>query len=109
MKRKRKELDWYEHCRAGEGICDWREIADKLNKGKQVTGIYLITLSENPDNILEMFSAVYLSQSVFRERCPKIVGVAKGKDGAIALVRQLVEESWHATGSCRVNEYLKSR
>lgn len=109
MKRNRKELDWYEHCRAGEGICDWREIADKLNKGEQVKGIYLITLSNNPDNILEMFSAVFLKQPAFRELCPRIVGVAKGKDGAIDLVRQLVEESLQTTGSCQVNEYLKSR
>lgn len=109
MEKDRNRLDWYESYYVGEGIRNPEKIVEKLNDGKLVTGIYLVTLSENPGNILEMFSASLLKQEIFRELCPTIIGIAKGKDGAIQMAQQLVEESLKATGSCRITEYLKNR
>lgn len=40
-------LKWQENFLAGESVKDPEEIKKKLNSGKPVLGIYLLTLSEN--------------------------------------------------------------
>ena len=43
-------LKWQENFLAGESVKDPEEIKKKLNSGKPVLGIYLLTLSENPES-----------------------------------------------------------
>ena len=47
-------LKWQENFLAGESVKDPEEIKKKLNSGKPVLGIYLLTLSENPVNLMDI-------------------------------------------------------
>lgn len=102
-------LDWYKDLYIGSGIRDSEKIITKLNNNKLAPGVFLVTLSENPDNMLEIFSAVLLKQDAFRRMCPPIVGLAKGKDEAIELVQQMIQDAYQETGTYQVAEYLKNR
>ena len=56
-------LKWCKDLRIGEGVKKADKIRRKLNHGKIVPGVYLITFSENPRNLLEIIPALTIIQS----------------------------------------------
>lgn len=93
----------------GETVRNVEDIRQKLDQGKLVPGIYLLTLSVNPHNILEIVPAVTLFQKTVARMCPEIVGVAKGIDEAMELVRSIVQTVYEKTGDVQVEKYIKNR
>lgn len=93
----------------GEEIIGSASIQGKINAGRAVPGIYLVTLSDNPHNIMEIIPAVVLVQRAAYDLCPLIIGMAKGKDGAIDLAGKMIEEIYRETGSFQIKEYIKNR
>jgi hypothetical protein len=100
---------WMENYYIGEGIKNPAKIRSKIDQGKLVPGIYLVTLSDNPGNILEIIPAAQLLQRALLEICPEIIGMAGGKEEALELVTNLVRMVYAETGSVSVQEYLKNR
>jgi hypothetical protein len=43
------------------------------------------------------------------DNCRTVIGMAYGKNHAMALAATVLEECYHETGSFRVDEYLKNR
>lgn len=102
-------LKWQRNFYIGEGVKEPRKIRRKIEDGKFVPGIYLLTLSDNPANVMEIIPASMLMQRSYAGICPPVIGMAKGKDEALELVRSIIEEVYGATGSFSVSEYLKNR
>ena len=102
-------LKWKKKYYVGEGVKAPVKVQSKINAGKPVPGIYLITLSDNPENIMEIVPAVMLMQKTAYDLCPVIIGMARGKDEALELVRSVVEEVYIQTGSFAIKEYVKNR
>lgn len=102
-------LKWWDKCWVGEKVKGSVSLRSKINSGKAVPGIYLVTLSDHTDDILEIVPAVVLVQKAAYEICPLIIGIAKGKEEAIALVQSIVEEVYQETGDFQVEEYIKNR
>lgn len=102
-------LKWQKDYYVGEGIKDPEKTKAKIDAGKVTLGIYLVTLSDNPGNLLEIIPAAMLLQKSYYAICPEIIGMAKGKDGAIDLASDIVREIYEATGAFEVKEYLKNR
>ena len=86
-----------------------KKIKKKLNSGKPVLGIYLLTLSENPVNLMDIIPAAMLIQKSFYGICPKIIGMAKGKEEALEMVRSLIDEMYRETGTFATAEYIENR
>lgn len=102
-------LKWKKNYYIGEGVKAPVKVQAEINAGKPVPGIYLVTLSDNPGNIMEIVPAVMLAQKAAYDLCPPIIGMAKGKKKALELVRQITEEVYDKTGSFQVEEYMKNR
>lgn len=102
-------LKWYKDFYVGEGLKNPDKLKKKIEDGKLTFGIYLITLSDNPDNLLEIIPAAMLLQKTCYELCPEIIGMARGKDDAIDMVADIVMEIYRATGAFQVKEYFKNR
>lgn len=102
-------LNWMKGYYKGEGIRNSFAIRNKINHRKAVPEIFLLTFSNNPDNILEIVPAVALIQKTVYDRCPTIIGMAQGKAQAIDLAVKIIEEVFHSTGAFRVEEYFKNR
>ncbi|MDC7288110.1 hypothetical protein NXH76_09870 [Blautia schinkii] len=102
-------LEWLANYYTGDGVKNPRKIQSKINAGKLVPGIYLLTLSANPGNLLEIIPAAMLVQKSAYALCPAIMGMAKGKDEAIDLAVEILQEVYQATGAFKVEEYLKNR
>lgn len=102
-------LKWKENYLVSENIKNPEKIKQKLEKGKLTYDIYLLTLSENPDNLLDIIAAPMLIQKSFYRICPMIIGMARGKEEAMEMVKNLISEVYQETGSFRVAEYLENR
>lgn len=102
-------LKWHKNYYKGSNVNNVTKIRLKLIQGKPVPGIYLVTLSENPNNLLEILPALTLVQETAARMCPEIVGIAKGKEEAFDLITDMIQDIYEETGSLNVKEYWKNR
>jgi hypothetical protein len=58
---------------------------------------------------MEIIPSATLLQKTFRNRCQKIIGVAKGKEDAYQLMQDILMETYRHTGNFHVKDYLKDR
>ena len=74
---------------------------------------YLITLSDNPDNLLDMFSANVLKQPYFKKqkgihaREIYVVGLAKGYAEGLEVITAIIDDVYQQTGAFDIPGYLK--
>ena len=85
------------------------KIVEKVHKGKVIPNLYLITLSNNIDNMLDVIPEKEVMQKHYPKDGLKIVGIAEGKKEALGLVQRMVEESINETGSADVRGFLKTK
>ena len=95
----------------GESISSIEEykIVEKVHKGKSVPNLYLIVLSVNPDNMLDIILEKEVLQKNYPKDTLKIVGIAIGKKEALSLVQKIILESLAETKSADVREMLKQK
>ena len=101
--------NWITDYYIGTGIKHPDKVRKKIDAGRLVVGIYLITLSENPGNLLEIIPASLLMQKSLARICPTIVGMEKGKDAALDMAAGIIREIYETTGRFQVKEYFKNR
>ena len=103
-------LQWSEDLYIGSTLCKGiRKIQRKLNRGRIVPGIYLITASANPRHLLEILPAMMVCQKSVYKGCSKIYGMARGKEEALELVCQMVQETYQNTGGFQIEQYMRDR
>ena len=102
-------LKWNDNCYIGKTVTDTENIRRRLEEGKIVPEIYLLTLSDNPRNLMEILPAVSLVQRSLADLCPEIIGIAAGKEEAFQLTEDIVREVYEETGGVQIREYLKNR
>ena len=59
-------LKWQKNFLTGETVKKPEKIKKKLDAGKFVYDIYLLTLSDNPDNLMDIIPAAMLLQKTSR-------------------------------------------
>ena len=102
-------LKWQENFLAGESVKDPEEIKKKLNSGKPVLGIYLLTLSENPVNLMDIIPAAMLIQKSFYGNLSEDHRNGEGQRGSLEMVRSLIDEMYRETGTFATAEYIENR
>lgn len=101
-------MRWYRKLYVSEAIGDKAgRIKWKINHTAGTVSVYVIAFASNPDNLLDIIPAWQLMQKGYPKKDLKIIGLAKGYDDAIALVQQIVEETYANTGDVDVWSYLK--
>lgn len=85
------------------------KIKKKLENKPLLSGVFLIALSRNPSDQLEIYSARQLAQRYYVTFPPYVVGLAGNYEEAVALVQQLVSECLAKRGDCALKEYLLCR
>lgn len=104
------KVNWYKKLYLGDNVKKKeKKIIRRVEGGKPVRNIYLITLASNPANLLDIFRANLLLSRPLAAGCPLIVGIADGYEEAVELVRRLVEETWNSRGDTDVKSYLEER
>lgn len=82
------------------------KIKKKLENKPLFSGVFLITLSRNASDQLEIYDAKQLVQSYYKKNPPHVIGIAGNYDEAVALVEKIVQECLNIRGDCALKEYL---
>lgn len=82
------------------------KIKKKLENKPLLSGVFLITLSRNPSDQLEIYDARQLVQKYYQKNPPYVVGIAGNYDEAVNMLEQLAQECVNKRGDCALKEYL---
>lgn len=78
-----------------------RRIKVRLKLGAGMTGVSLITLSENKDDLFDIIPAALFKQRYLRKRDHEyvVIGIAENKRAAYKLVKLIINDVYNKTGS----------
>lgn len=82
------------------------EILHKIERKEWQLEKYLIVLTKNEKNHLEVFNSVLLLQEAISGEDLFVIGIAEGHRGALELVRQITEEVYSETKGTDIRNYL---
>lgn len=102
-------MKWYRKLYLGENAAKSKYKAfGRIRSNKFSFDTYLITLSSNTDNLLDIIPADMLLQPYFKKHKSDIyvVGLADGKDEAFMVVRDIIDDVYSNTGAFGIREYL---
>lgn len=103
-------MKWYSVLYAGETARKKKnKIICKLKTGAGMLDVYLVTLSGNQHDLLEIISSAYLKQKVVRRNLPMILGIACGYEEAVEVAVEIVSETYAKTGDFKVSRYLADK
>lgn len=100
-------MRFYKNLYVGETIKNVNLVKWKLKHAAGQFDAYLITLSENDSDQLNIFHNSMLKQKLFRSVDYKVVGIANGRAEALTLVKKMTDDCMEATGTGNIKEYLK--
>lgn len=106
------DMQYYRELYISETIEEKKEeVMQKLAHGRMLWHLYLIVLSDSPNNHLEFFDAMMLRQQYF---CPqkehlKVIGLADSYEDAVRLVGKIAEDVVRETGGTDFRGYFESR
>ncbi|MBQ6470220.1 MAG: hypothetical protein IJJ50_09250 [Lachnospiraceae bacterium] len=100
-------LHWSSELYIGEEISGKAaEIRRNLDEGKPAENAWLITLSTNRQNQLDIVHTVFLRQSWIRKSLPLIVGVAASKKEAMRMIEMILMDSLKTHCGTDMRAYL---
>ncbi len=98
---------WYKDFYAGESIERKKErVKWKILHHAGQLDIYVIALSSNPANLLDIIPAWELMQKHYSKHNMMVIGIDKGYDNAIELAGEIVKEVYQKTGNLAVRDYF---
>lgn len=85
------------------------KVIEKVHKCKLIPNLYLVVLSANPDNMLDLIPEWEAMQKGYPKDELKVVAIATGKKEAVAMVKCIIEDSLMHTGSADVRLFLQKK
>ena len=85
-----------------------KKVQKKLENGKLVPDVFLITKPSNERNLLDILPAAELMFPYYKRQELFVYGIAKGKAEAEELVVSMLEEVYRETDGLCCEEYFKS-
>ena len=82
------------------------DIIKKIKNDKRQMNIYLITLTKNKKNHMEIFHSVLLMQKAVAKEDLFVVGMANGYFEALELVEKIAQEVYDETGGADIRNYI---
>ena len=108
-------LKWLNKCYIGEGIKDFDKLRNEIenapgHKLKMGTSdLFLVTLSEHPDHMMEIVPGAMFVQKYFFDICPLIIGAARGRNAALTLVQNIITDMYKKTGDFDIEKFIENR
>lgn len=102
------KLEYHHRLYLGDSISESKldKIKKKLAKKPLLSNVYLITISRNPSDQLEIFSANQLVQDYYMKYPVYVIGIASNYNEAVVLIERIVQECLQTRGDCALKEYL---
>lgn len=100
---------WYKHLYVGDMVRGRKDrIMSRIESDRSDGGHYLITLSENDHEQLDLISTFFLTERK-RSSLPMIVGLAATKREAVGLVKKMTEDCYRETHDVDLRRFFMSR
>ena len=99
-------MRWYRNLYLGDNAKKAKyKVFGRIRKGRFTADTFLITLSRFQEKL-----EIFLLQPYFKKKINLdkiyVVGLAKGREEALYLVRDIIDEVYNATGGFDIREYL---
>lgn len=103
-----KRVYYHSKLYLGEGITEEKldKIKKKLENKPLLSSVFLIAVSANHSDQLDIFDARQLVQSYYKKNPPYVIGITKSREEAISIVEKIVKECLRERGDCALKEYL---
>ncbi len=85
---------------------DLQKLKQDLNENPLFANVFVITLSANEYDQLDIYHSKYLLQRFYKKNPPLVVGMAKKQGGAVALVEKIVQECVTLRGDVDLKAFL---
>lgn len=103
-------MTWHDDLYVGESIVHkTNKIKWKICHNAGQPNIYIITLSSNESNLLDIIPARELLQKGYPKQNLYVVGLAKGYDEAVEVAASIVDIVYHDTGGFAIRSYLTGK
>lgn len=100
-------LRWYKNLYLGDTVREKeKKLMHRLEKGKPVPGVWLVTLASNRENHLDLLPADFLMQKALRRMCPMIVGIGFTRVEALMILMRIVQEVYEDTEDVNIRAWL---
>lgn len=83
-----------------------RKTIKNLKHGKLMLGVYVITLSINPQDELDIVPSYVLMQKVYKDMELLVVGIASDRDNALKLLNTMTMDCLNETGNVSLRQYF---
>jgi hypothetical protein len=102
------KINFHYHLHLGEGLeyKDLMQIKKDLRENPVDANLFIITLSANEQEQLDIYDAKYLIQKYYSKNPPYVVGIAKDKGQAIEVVERLMQECVTNRGDANLRAYI---
>ncbi len=82
------------------------KIKKQLARNPVMARVYVIVLSRNGVDQLDIFESKTLGWPYYRKNPPVVVGIAQSYGEAIQIIEKMAQECLNARGDCALREYL---
>ena len=102
------KLKYHRRLYLGTGILESKldKIKKTLEKHPLRSNVFLIVISRNASDQLEIFSAKQLVQNYYNKYPVYVIGIASDYEDAVEMIEKIVQECLKARGDCALKEYL---
>lgn len=103
-------MRWYSCLYVGERAKKKEKtIIRKLKTGAGMLDVWLVTEAANGVDLFDIVPSLWLKQPAVRKKLPPIIGIARGYEEAVGLVRRIVDETYDQTGAFDIRGYLAGK
>ncbi len=102
---------WYDDLFVGESISPRREkrIIRKVKRRSLFNAAYLLTLSANPDNLIDIIDTKVVRQRYYPKKGMFVIGLAGNYEEALLLAGEIVCSIYAAQGDFQLRRFFKRK
>ena len=84
-----------------------KKIMRKLKHNKETIGVYIITLSLNPEDELDIYPSYVLRKKEYIDKDIIVVGVASDKEKAMELLVNMTDDCYEEMGRISFRQFFR--
>lgn len=101
-------LKWSENLIVGNTLLTRKDsVIERINAGKPVYRVYLMTLPSGSEGQLEIVPALIFMQERVREMTPEILGIFGSRKEAFNKITELTRNCYNKYGDVHLQQYLR--
>lgn len=103
-------VKYYKHLYLSDGLKKKKaKVISKLEKKKFQPDVYIVVLSENEKNQLEICSSLLFLQPAYPKSELFVVGITQGYEEALELVEKITIEVYNETKGADIRSYILNK